>query len=326
MKDAPLLQVKDLYVQYMTDEDVVYAVNGLSAELYKGESLGFVGETGAGKTTTALSIIQLLPEPAGVVTGGEIWFEGKNLLENKEKDNVAIRGDGISMIFQDVMTSLNPLMTIGRQIMEPMMVHIGMSKKAARARAIELLDAVGIPMPEKRVDEYPNSLSGGMRQRVMIAIALACTPKVLIADEPTTALDVTIQAQILELMKKIRKKYGTSIIMISHDLGVIAEMCDRAAVMYCGNIAEEGSIEKIFDNPMHPYTKGLLKSIPTLEIEDEELYSIPGIVPSLHEFPKGCKFAERCFDTCEKCRTAVPSHVLVEEEHYVSCVKFGGNV
>lgn len=320
-----VLEIKNLTIELMTEYGIVKAVDNVSFSLGEGEILGLVGESGCGKSMTSMAIMRLLSNKPARVTG-EVLFEGKDILSLSDKEMNKIRGNQISMIFQDVMTSLNPLMTIGRQIMEPMMVHKGMSKKAAKARAIELLDAVGIPMPEKRVDEYPNSLSGGMRQRVMIAIALACTPKVLIADEPTTALDVTIQAQILELMKKIRKKYGTSIIMISHDLGVIAEMCDRAAVMYCGNIAEEGSIEKIFDNPMHPYTKGLLKSIPTLETDDEELYSIPGIVPSLHEFPKGCKFAERCFDACEKCRNAVPSHVLVEEEHYVSCVKFGGNV
>lgn len=320
-----VLEIKNLTIELMTDRGLVKAVDNVSFSLEEGEILGLVGESGCGKSMTSMAIMRLLSKNQSRITG-EILFDGKDLLRLSEKEMNMIRGNHMAMIFQDVMTSLNPLMTIGKQIMEPMMVHKGMSKKEARIRAIELLDAVGIPMSEKRVDEYPNSLSGGMRQRVMIAIALACTPKVLIADEPTTALDVTIQAQILELMKKIRKKYGTSIIMISHDLGVIAEMCDRAAVMYCGNIVEEGTIDKIFDNSMHPYTQGLLKSIPTLEVANEELYSIPGIVPSLHEFPKGCKFAGRCLETCETCKNHVPANIEVEMGHYVSCVKFGGSV
>ena len=244
----------------------------------------------------------------------------KDLLNMTEKELNEVRGNKIAMIFQDVMTSLNPLLTIGQQIMEPLMVHKRMTKVEARKEAISLLEAVGIPMPENRVDEYPSSFSGGMRQRVMIAIALSCTPEILIADEPTTALDVTIQAQILELMKKIREKYGTSIIMISHDLGVISEMCDRAVVMYCGNIVEEGSIKQIFENPTHPYTKGLLKSIPVLDKKVDELYSIPGVVPPLYNLPNGCKFADRCAYKCDDCVKQLPELKKVDDGHYVRCI------
>ena len=314
-----VLEVKNLTTQLRSDRGTVKAVDDVSFILNKGEILGLVGESGCGKSMTSMSIMQLLPKRQSSIQGS-ICFEGQDLLTMSEKELNHIRGNRISMIFQDVMTSLNPLMTIGRQIMEPMMVHKGMSKAEARTEAIRLLDAVGIPMPEKRVDEYPNSLSGGMRQRVMIAIALSCTPQVLIADEPTTALDVTIQAQILELMKKIRQEYGTSIIMISHDLGVISEMCDRAAIMYCGNTVELGTIDQIFDNPIHPYTRGLLRSIPSLDQATEELYSIPGVVPPLYDLPGGCKFADRCPQAQEKCRRARPALIQVEEGHWVSCI------
>ena len=268
---------------------------------------------------TAMSIMQLLPKRQSKIEG-EILFDGKDLLKMGEKELNEVRGNKIAMIFQDVMTSLNPLLTIGQQIMEPLMVHKGMTKAEARKEAISLLEAVGIPMPDKRVDEYPSSFSGGMRQRVMIAIALSCTPEILIADEPTTALDVTIQAQILELMKSIREKYGTSIIMISHDLGVISEMCDRAVVMYCGNIVEEGSINQIFENPTHPYTRGLLKSIPVLDKKVDELYSIPGVVPPLYNLPNGCKFADRCHHKCDDCERQLPELKKVDDGHFVRCI------
>lgn len=317
-----ILEIKNLKTQLASDKGIVTAVDNVSLHLKKGEILGLVGESGCGKSMTAMSIMQLLPKKQSHIEG-EILFEGKDLLQMNEKEINQIRGNKIAMIFQDVMTSLNPLMTIGQQIMEPMMVHKGISKAEARKEAIELLEAVGIPMPEKRVDEYPNSLSGGMRQRVMIAIALSCTPQILIADEPTTALDVTIQAQILELMKNIREKYGTSIIMISHDLGVISEMCDRAAIMYCGNIVEEGSIDQIFTNPSHPYTRGLLKSIPVLDKKADELYSIPGVVPPLYNLPVGCKFADRCSRLCNDCTKALPELREIEEGHYIRCI--GGN-
>lgn len=314
-----ILEIKNLTTKLATDRGIVTAVDNVSLQLKKGEILGLVGESGCGKSMTAMSVMQLLNKRNSQIQG-EIFFEGKDMLKMSEKQLNELRGNKIAMIFQDVMTSLNPLMTIGQQIMEPMVVHKGLSKKEARAKAIELLYAVGIPMPEKRVDEYPNSLSGGMRQRVMIAIALSCTPEILIADEPTTALDVTIQAQILELMKDIRKKYGTSIIMISHDLGVISEMCDRAAVMYCGNIVEEGSIDKIFENPSHPYTRSLLKSIPVLDKEVDLLYSIPGVVPPLYDLPTGCKFADRCSFKCEDCTKELPLLREIEDGHFVRCI------
>ncbi len=313
-----ILEIKNLTTELFTDRGIVRAVDNVSFSLEKGEILGLVGESGCGKSMTSMSIMQLLSKKNARISG-EILFDGKDLLTLSEKEMNDIRGNRIAMIFQDVMTSLNPLMTVGKQIMEPMMVHRGMSAAKAREEAIHLLDAVGIPMPEKRVDEYPNSLSGGMRQRVMIAIALSCRPQVLIADEPTTALDVTIQAQILELMKKIREEYGTAIIMISHDLGVISEMCDRAAIMYCGNIVEQGTIDQIFESPTHPYTKGLLKSIPTPDTEAEELYSIPGIVPPLYNLPRGCKFADRCYAACDACHERIPDVFEVEEGHIVCC-------
>lgn len=320
-----ILEVNNLTTELKTDKGIMKTVDNVSFSLKKGEILGLVGESGCGKSMTSMTIMRLL-KGKNVRSTGEIIFDGKNLLELSENEINTIRGNKIAMIFQDVMTSLNPLMTVGKQIMEPMIVHKGMSQTEARKRAIELLEAVGIPMPEKRMNEYPNSLSGGMRQRVMIAIALSCTPEILIADEPTTALDVTIQAQILDLMKKIRDQFGTSIIMISHDLGVIAEMCDRAAVMYCGNIVEEGNIEKIFEQPSHPYTRGLINSIPTLEKQVDELYSIPGMVPVLYDLPKGCKFMDRCVDCSEECKKALPEWNQIDDEHFVRCVKYGGKI
>ena len=314
-----ILEIKNLTTKLATDRGVITAVDNVSLHLKKGEILGLVGESGCGKSMTAMSIMQLLPKRQSKIEG-EILFDGKDLLKMGEKELNEVRGNKIAMIFQDVMTSLNPLLTIGQQIMEPLMVHKGMTKAEARKEAISLLEAVGIPMPDKRVDEYPSSFSGGMRQRVMIAIALSCTPEILIADEPTTALDVTIQAQILELMKSIREKYGTSIIMISHDLGVISEMCDRAVVMYCGNIVEEGSINQIFENPTHPYTRGLLKSIPVLDKKVDELYSIPGVVPPLYNLPNGCKFADRCHHKCDDCERQLPELKKVDDGHFVRCI------
>ncbi len=314
-----ILEIKNLTTKLATDRGVITAVDNVSLHLKKGEILGLVGESGCGKSMTAMSIMQLLPKRQSKIEG-EILFDGKDLLNMSEKELNEVRGNKIAMIFQDVMTSLNPLLTIGQQIMEPLMVHKGMTKAEARKEAISLLEAVGIPMPDKRVDEYPSSFSGGMRQRVMIAIALSCTPEILIADEPTTALDVTIQAQILELMKSIREKYGTSIIMISHDLGVISEMCDRAVVMYCGNIVEEGSINQIFENPTHPYTRGLLKSIPVLDKKVDELYSIPGVVPPLYNLPNGCKFADRCHRKCDECEKQLPELKKVDDGHFVRCI------
>lgn len=315
MNDTPLLQVKDLYVQYMTDEDVVYAVNGLSAELYKGESLGFVGETGAGKTTTALSIIQLLPEPAGVVTGGEIWFEGKNLLENKEKDNVSIRGDGISMIFQDPMTALNPTLRIGRQMMEVVESHRKLPHKEAEAICIDMLEKVGIK--RDRFNDYPHQLSGGMKQRVVIAMALLCNPAVLIADEPTTALDVTIQAQILEIIKRLIRESNMSMMLITHDLGIVAETCDRIAVVYGGSVVESGTVQEVYANPAHPYTRGLFDSIPKLDDDSVELKPIEGEPPNPARMPEGCAFHPRCRYCKDICKKEKPP--VKGENHQVRC-------
>jgi len=315
MNDTPLLRVEDLYVQYMTDEDVVYAVNGLSAELYKGESLGFVGETGAGKTTTALSIIQLLPEPAGVVTGGKIWFEGKNLLENKEKDNVAIRGDGISMIFQDPMTALNPTLRIGRQMMEVVESHRKLSHKEAEAICIDMLEKVGIK--RDRFNDYPHQLSGGMKQRVVIAMALLCNPAVLIADEPTTALDVTIQAQILEIIKHLIRESNMSMMLITHDLGIVAETCDRIAVVYGGAVVESGTVQEVYANPAHPYTRGLFDSIPKLDDDSVELKPIEGEPPNPARMPEGCAFHPRCRYCKDICRREKPP--VKGENHQVRC-------
>ena len=258
MNDTPLLRIEDLSVQYMTDEDVVHAVNGLNVELYKGESLGFVGETGAGKTTAALSVIQLLPEPAGVITGGSIWYNGRNLIENKEKENVEMRGDGISMIFQDPMTALNPTLRISRQMMEVVESHRKVSRREAETICIDMLEKVGIK--RDRFDDYPHQLSGGMKQRVVIAMALLCNPEILIADEPTTALDVTIQAQIIRLLLKLQKEMGISILFISHDLRVVYQMCDRVVIMQGGRILEQGNIDEVYHHPQSDYTKLLLEA------------------------------------------------------------------
>ncbi len=314
-----ILDVRHLTTELVTDRGVVRAVDDVSFTLEKGEILGLVGESGCGKSMTSMSVMRLLSR-ADARVSGEVLFDGVDLLSLSEKEMNTVRGNKIAMIFQDVMTSLNPLMTIGKQIMEPMMVHRGMNKAQARVEAIRLLEDVGIPMPHKRVDEYPSSLSGGMRQRVMIAIALSCRPQILIADEPTTALDVTIQAQILELLRRVREKYGTSIIMISHDLGVISEMCDRAAVMYCGRIVEEGPIDRIFDNPLHPYTRGLLGCIPRLDAPSETLSAIRGAVPPLYALPTGCRFADRCDRACDACRAAEPPAREAETGHTVCCI------
>ncbi|MGG1396323.1 ABC transporter ATP-binding protein [Bacillus salipaludis] len=288
-----VLEVKDLNISFHTFAGEVQAIRGVSFDLYKGETLAIVGESGSGKSVTTKSIMRLLPEHNSEIKKGEILFGGKDLTKLKDKEMQKIRGHDISMIFQDPMTSLNPTMKIGNQIMEPLIKHQNMSKHDARARAIDLLKLVGIPKPEIRVNQYPHQFSGGMRQRVVIAIALACNPKVLIADEPTTALDVTIQAQILELMKDLQKKIDTSIIFITHDLGVVANVADRVAVMYGGKIVEIGTADEIFYNPKHPYTWGLISSMPDMDTDDEELYSIPGTPPDLLEPPKGDAFAPR---------------------------------
>lgn len=311
----PLLQIRDLHVQYFSDDAVIKAVNGLSLELSKGESLGFVGETGAGKTTTALSIMQLLPQPAGLITKGEILYHGKNLIENTEKENLAVRGAGISMVFQDPMTALNPTMRISRQILEVVEAHGNYSHREATEICVDMLERVG--MRRDRFHDYPHQLSGGMKQRVVIAMALLCNPEMLIADEPTTALDVTIQAQILEIIKDLIQKTGMTLLLITHDLGIVAETCNRVAVMYAGSIVEMGKVLDVFDNPKHPYTKGLFDSIPRLNEESSLLTPIEGTPPNPADLPPGCPFHPRCRYRQAICAVEVPP--ISGVEHTVRC-------
>ncbi len=295
----PILEVDNLRTYFRTDAGLARAVDGVSFHVNPGETLGIVGESGSGKSVTALSVMRLIPEPPGEIQdGSRILFNGENGVEDLTTASIdhmrTIRGNDIAMIFQEPMTSLNPVFRVGDQIMESLRLHQGLSKRDARDRAIEMLKLVGIPIPEQRVDEYPHQLSGGMRQRVMIAIALACDPKLLIADEPTTALDVTIQAQILELLNKLQEEMGMSIILITHDLGVVAETCDRVVVMYAGQVFEEGPVDDVFHDPQNPYTEGLLRSIPKLGSKTERLAVIPGVVPSPTAWPSGCRFHARC--------------------------------
>ncbi len=316
-----LLTIRNLHTYFFTDEGVAKAVDGVDLELKEGGTLGVVGESGCGKSVTALSVMRLIPDPPGKITQGEILFGGTNLLDLSEAAMRKIRGRSISMIFQEPMTSLNPVFQIGDQISEVLRLHEGMSRKEAWDRSVEMLKLVGIPSPERRVQEYPHQLSGGMRQRAMIAMALACSPKLMIADEPTTALDVTIQAQILELINRLQKDKGMSVILITHNLGVIAETAQKVAVMYAGRIVEYAEVKPIFGNPMHPYTQGLLKSIPRLD-EDHarkaRLEAIPGLVPSLLELPPGCKFSNRCKYVFEKC-VEEPQLIEAEPGHMVRC-------
>ena len=289
-----LLEVKELKTYFYTDAGCAKAVDGVSFSLDKGKVLGIVGESGCGKSVTSLSIMGLVDPVTGRHEGGEILFHGEDLSNLSEKERRKIRGNKISMIFQEPMTSLNPVFTVGYQIEEALMLHLGLDKNAARQRAIELLKLVEIPEAEKRVDEYPHQLSGGMRQRVMIAMALSCNPELLIADEPTTALDVTIQAQILELLNELKDKLGMAIIFITHDLGVISEMADEVVVMYAGEIVEKAETRQLFDNPKHPYTEGLMASIPDIDQEVDRLQTLEGLVPSLYDMPSGCRFGPRC--------------------------------
>ena len=316
-----ILEIKDLSIQYRADKRIVEAVNKLNFTLKKGESLGLVGETGAGKTTTALGIMGLIPNPPGMVTEGEILFEGEDLLKLNKKKLREVRGKKISMIFQDPMTSLNPVMTVGDQIAESIRIHEKCSKAQAAAKATERLEMVGIP--GERYGEYPHQFSGGMKQRVVIAIALSCNPDLLLADEPTTALDVTIQAQVLDLIVKLKKEKQTSMILITHDLGIVAEVCDKVAIMYAGEIGGFGSLEQIYGNTCHPYTKGLFGSIPDLESHAKRLNPIPGLMPDPANLPEGCSFCPRCNCACEKCKTDNPGLVEVEPGHYVKCFNFG---
>ena len=317
-----LLEVKDLKTYFYTDAGIGKAVDGVTFSLEKGKVLGIVGESGCGKSVTSLSIMRLVDTTTGKYEGGEILFEGRDILKLPEKEMRKLRGNKISMIFQEPMTSLNPVFTIGYQIMESLMLHKGLDKKAAHARAVELLELVGIPEAGKRVDEYPHQLSGGMRQRVMIAMALAGDPELLIADEPTTALDVTIQAQILDLLKSLQKKLNMSIIIITHDLGVIAEMADEVAVMYAGDIVEKAKTRELFSDPKHPYTIGLMNSIPDIDDENERLNTLEGLVPSLYEMPAGCRFAPRCEFACEECQKQRIHLTDLENGRQVRCRRY----
>ena len=316
-----ILEIKDLTIQYRADNRVVEAVNKLNLTLGKGESLGLVGETGAGKTTTALGIMGLIPDPPGIVTGGEILFEGEDLLKQNKKKMRSIRGKKISMIFQDPMTSLNPVMTVGSQIAESIRIHEKCSKADAAVKAVRMLELVGIP--GERYGEYPHQFSGGMKQRVVIAIALSCNPELLLADEPTTALDVTIQAQVLDLIVKLKKENQTSMILITHDLGIVAEVCDKVAIMYAGEIVEYGNLEQIYNHTCHPYTKGLFGSIPDLDSHVKRLNPIPGLMPDPADLPAGCSFCPRCACTCSRCRSENPDMTEVEPGHFVKCFQIG---
>lgn len=315
-----ILEIKDLCVEFKTVEGTVKAINHLNYTLHKGEKLGIVGESGSGKSVSSLGIMQLIPNPPGEIVGGEILYKGQDPVKKSEKDMQKIRGNEISMIFQEPMTSLNPIIKCGRQIAESLRLHRGMNKKEAMEEAIRMMQAVGIANPEVRAHEYPHQMSGGMRQRVMIAMALACQPQILIADEPTTALDVTIQAQILELMMELKEKLGMAIIMITHDLGVVASMCDRIAVMYAGRIVEYGTTDDIFYNPKHEYTKGLLKSIPRLDAkEHERLVPIEGTPIDLLNPPAGCPFAPRCSNCMKICLREMAPVTTFDDVHYTQC-------
>ncbi|WP_145523979.1 ABC transporter ATP-binding protein [Virgibacillus sp. SK37] len=316
---SKILEVNDLSVSFDTYGGDVKAVRGVTFELNEKETLAIVGESGSGKSVTAQSLMRLIPMPPGKFVNGSIIFKGQDLTEKSEKQMEAIRGKEISMIFQDPMTSLNPTMTIGKQISESLIKHQNMSKKDAHERGIELLKLVGIPTPEKRINQYPHEYSGGMRQRAMIAIALACNPKILIADEPTTALDVTIQAQIMDLMKELQEKTGTAILLITHDLGVVANAAHRVAVMYGGKIVETGDVDEIFYNPKHPYTWGLLGSMPKLDNRDEELQAIPGSPPDLADPPKGCPFVARCPFALKVCENHMPEYTDVSNTQKTAC-------
>jgi peptide/nickel transport system ATP-binding protein/oligopeptide transport system ATP-binding protein len=318
-----LLDIKDLETWFYTDDGIVKGCDKVSYTVNPGETLAVVGESGSGKSVAALSILNLIPDPPGKIVGGQILFQGQDLVGLSRDDMQKIRGNRIAMIFQEPMTSLNPVMTAGKQIMESILLHQACSKKTARTRAGELLDLVGIPDPEKRIDAYPHQMSGGMRQRVMIAIALACRPGLLIADEPTSALDVTIQAQILRLIKSLQQKLGMAVIMITHDMGVVAETADKVAVMYAGRIVEYGTATEIFYNAKHPYLEGLKKSIPNIDDDLDELSVIRGIVPDPLNLPRGCRFEPRCDRCLDICREKQPPKVWINDDHYTCCWLYG---
>ncbi|OQY22957.1 MAG: peptide ABC transporter ATP-binding protein [Anaerolineaceae bacterium 4572_32.1] len=314
-----LLDVKGLKTRFFTQDGVVNAVNGISYTLEEGEALGIVGESGCGKSVSVLSIMRLIPDPPGKIVGGEVLFEGHDLLKLPSDQVRQIRGNKIAMIFQDPMTSLNPVLTIGRQVSESLELHLGMDKKQSRRRTVELLELVGIPQAEDRVDDYPHQFSGGMRQRVMIAMGLSCNPQILIADEPTTALDVTIQAQIVELVKRLRDELGMAVIWITHDLGVVAGFAEKVIVMYAGFIVESAPVKDLYGDPRHPYTIGLLGSLPRLDEIREKLVSIEGLPPDLIALPKGCPFAARCDYVVDKCLEENPPLEPVGPDHYIAC-------
>lgn len=322
MIGAPLLEVRDLRVYFDTRDGIVKAVDGISFSVDPGETLGLVGESGCGKSVTAMSIMRLVPHPPARTASGQILFLGRDLLKLSDAEMRRVRGKQIAMIFQDPMTSLNPVLTIGRQITEAIQLHMGMTAKQAKNRAIELLQLVGIPAAARRIDDYPHQFSGGMRQRVMIAMALSCNPQLLIADEPTTALDVTIQAQILELIAKLRKEFNTAVILITHDMGVVAGVSDRIVVMYAGRPIETASTDVLFEHPRHPYTLGLLNSIPRLDEERKErLVPIQGLPPDLISLPAICPFAPRCAFAIDRCREGVPELRTVGPDHYAACIR-----
>ncbi|WP_107840168.1 ABC transporter ATP-binding protein [Metasolibacillus meyeri] len=322
MEQQKVLEVKNLKTHFFTKEGVSKAVDGVSFYLNKGETIGVVGESGCGKSMTSLSILNLIPSPPGKIVDGEILLHGQNIVGLPQEELRKIRGKKISMIFQEPMTSLNPVLTVGEQIAETIRLHEKLPRRQAWDKAVEMLRIVGIPSPEKRAKQEPYQLSGGMRQRVMIAMSLACSPDVLIADEPTTALDVTIQAQILEILKDLQQKMGMSIIFITHDLGVVSEMCDKVAVMYAGQVIEEGATGELFEQPLHPYTRGLIDSLPKLYEEQDELQTIEGSVPSPYKYPVGCRYADRCPFARELCREAQPELIEMAEGRKVRCYQY----
>ncbi|UTV28796.1 ABC transporter ATP-binding protein [Photobacterium atrarenae] len=324
-EQTPLLSVENLTVEFKTDKGTVRAINGVNFKVMPGETVAIVGESGCGKSVSSLSIMGLVPSPPGKIVDGSIKFKDRELIGLGEKEYRKIRGNEISMIFQEPMTALNPVLKISTQMIDVIRLHNDVSKAEARNRAIEMLDKVGIPSPEKRINQYPHELSGGMRQRVMIAMALSCGPELLLADEPTTALDVTIQAQVMDEMVRLQKELGMAVILVTHDLGVVAESCQRVVVMYCGQIIEEGPVEEIFANPKHPYTKGLLESIPV--VRDKKIPRLPtikGVVPDLLHLPEGCRFADRCDKVQSECRQAIPQ-LTGDVHHRVACFRPNGD-
>lgn len=319
-----ILEIKDLVIHYETEDGVAEALNGIDLIVKKGKTMGIVGETGAGKTTMGLSILKLVPEPAGKILSGSINLDGIDILSKKEKELEQIRGSIASMIFQDPMTALNPIITVGEQIAEGIIIHQGLNKENAMKQAKEMLKIVGIA--EERMMEYPHQFSGGMKQRVVIAIALACNPKLLIADEPTTALDVTIQAQVLELMKKLKRELNMSMLMITHDLGIVAEVCNDVAIMYAGRIIEQGKLVDIFENAKHPYTEGLFNSIPNIDDRKAKLKPIKGLMSDPYNLPKGCNFSDRCDYVMDICKTVAPEKIYFNERHFAECHLYDNNL